>query len=308
MLSTFDWIRRTRDGAELLAILQCLAEDPETFDKIGQSLLVNRGEPGPPPTALTLPCARCWIYPRAPERPLCLFCQTIRERSHGLETLSRQSLVLWGFVNWLPRSLRFAQGQALRRETGFQSEHILGAYLYDANHFLVMIRRLELQPWLREMVLHHGADLKGHLQIFPTTSARHGIEMGEILCRAVHHDARFPMDKLRIRFYIRPYQILQPHKMDREGLLTFEISEFLSLLEMATIFRSVVYPEEQKMLYELLTMEDTSEEMFYWGRFSGVLNQEARDLLDAWKVRTWPRNRVKFFYEMMSYVRYQSSY
>ena len=300
MLSTFDWIRRSRDGAEFLAILQCLAEDPETFDKIGQSLLVNQGEPGPPPTALALPCVRCWIYPRAPEIPLCLFCQTIRERSHGLETLSRQSLVLWGFVNWLPRQLR--------RETGFQSEHILGAYTHDANHFLVMIRRLELQSWLREMVLHHGADLKGLLQIFPTTRGHHGVGMGDMLCRVIHHEARFPMDKLRIRFYIRPYQVLRPHERDREGLLTFEISEFLSLLEMATIFRSVVYPEEQKILYELLTMEDKSEEKFYWGRFLGVLNQEARDLLDAWKVRTWPRNRVKFFYEMMSYVRYQSSY
>ena len=299
MLSNFDWLRRSRNGTELLATLQCLMEDPDCFDKIGLSM-ANGGEPGPPPTALTNPCMRCWIYPRASESEYCPSCQTIREKGHALGALSRQALVIWGFVNWLPRQLR--------SETGFQDAHILGAYVHDANHFLVMIRRLELQPWLQGIVLYHGTDLKGHIQIFPTTASRDGMGMGDILCRAIHHETYFPMDKLRVRFYIRPYHVLRPHELDREGLLTFEISEFLSLLEMGVVFRSVLYPDEQKILYELLTMDDKSEEMFYWGRFLGLLNQEAKDLLNAWKMRSWPRNRVKFFYEVMNYVGFQSSY
>ena len=297
MLSNFDWLRRSRTGAELLAILRYLAEAPDRFERIKLSAY---GWPGPPPTALACPCSRCWIYPRGWESEFCPLCHTICEKSRGLGTLSRQSLVMWGFVNALPR--------LLRSETVVQDERILGAYIHDANHFLVMIPRLELQTWLQEIVLYHGVDLKGHLQILPTMGMHsNGIGMGDILCRAIGHEAYFPMDKLRVRFYRRPYQVLRPHELDREGLLTFEISEFLSLLEMARVFRSVVYPEEQKMLYDLLTIDDPSEERFYWGRFLGVLNQEARDLLNAWKIRNWSRKRVKFFYEMMKYVRFQSS-
>lgn len=300
MLGNFDWLRRSRNGAELLAALLYLTEDPDYFERIKWSL-ADGGHPGPPPTALTRPCSRCWIYPRASGRECCPFCQTILERSRGLGALSRQSLVVWGFVNWLPRPLR--------SETGFQDARILGAYVHDANHFLVMIRRLELQPYLQEIALYHGSDLKGHIQIFPTVGTyRGGTGMGDILCRAMGHDTRFPMDQLRIRFYRRPYQVWRPQALDREGLLTFEISEFLSLLEMAMVFRSVLRPDEQKVLYELLAIEDRSEEGFYWGRLLGMLNQTARDLLNAWRVRTWPRKRVQFFYEMMEYVRFQSSY
>jgi hypothetical protein len=299
MLSDFDWIRRTRNGTELLVLLHYLTEAPDYLDGIRESLR-DGGRPGPPPTALTGPCSRCWIYPCASDSECCPFCQAILEKGPQWGRLSRQSLVIWGFVNWLPRQFRGGGG--------FQDARVLGAYTQDANHFLVMIPRLELQPWLQEIVLHHGADLKGHLQVLPTMGTHSsGIGMGDILCRAIDHETYFPMDKLRIRFYRKSYQVMRPQELDREGLLTFEISEFLSLLEMAMVFRSVVYPEEQKMLYDLLTLDDPSEEKFYWGRFLGILDPEARDLLEAWKIRTWSRKRVKFLYEMMKYVRFQSS-
>ncbi|MDI6792338.1 MAG: hypothetical protein QME81_05650 [bacterium] len=298
MLSNFDWLRRSRSGPELLAILRCLKEDPDYFDKLKMSLAHN-GNPGPPPTGLTTPCSRCWIYPRAEKSEYCPFCQTIRKKGYRLGNAAREALVTWGFVNCLP--------QQLRRGTGFKEARLLGTYVHDDNHFLVVIRRKDLQPWLREIVLYHGAKLKGNLQIFPTTG-QNGIGMGDIISRAIHHETYLPMDKLRVRFYIRSYDVLQPRKFDREGLLTFEISEFLSLLEMGMVFRSVLYPEEQKILYELLTRDDEFGEGFYWGRFLGNLNQRAKDLLDAWKIRNWPRNRVMFFYELINYVGYKSSY
>jgi len=208
--------------------------------------------------------------------------------------ISYQSIVIWSFVNRLSKQLRMGEG--------FSDHHIFGAYIHDENRFLLMMPRRELKAWLQELVIYHGADLKGLVQIFPTAGARKGMGMGDILCRAVYHEARFPMDQLYVRFYSAPYQLLRPHARDQQGLLTFEVSEFLSLLEMAAVFRTMLRPEEQKSLYELLNLEDTSEEQFYWGRFMGYLSQEAKDMLSAWRIRQWPKNRIKLLYELVDYV------
>ena len=87
--------------------------------------------------------------------------------------------------------------------------------------------RRELKPWIQELILYHGPDLKGLVQIFPTVGSRAKDNMGDILCRAVHHEARFALDQLRVRFYSAPYQVLAPHVRDQKGVLTFEIAEFL---------------------------------------------------------------------------------
>ena len=110
------------------------------------------------------------------------------------------------------------------------------------------------------------------------------------------------MDQLRVRFYSAPHQIMKPHTRDKQGLLTFEVSEFLSLLEMAAVFRTILRPTEQELLYQLVNLEDTSEEQFYWGRFMGFLSQEAKDMLNAWRIRQWPKGRIKLLYELVDYV------
>ena len=56
------------------------------------------------------------------------------------------------------------------------------------------------------------------------------------------------------------------------------------------------------MLYELLHVDDTGEAQFYWGRLLGYLNQEAKDMLNAWKIRTWPTSRIDLLYELVDYV------
>jgi len=296
MLSSFDWLRRSRTGAELLATLEYLTTKPDLFSA-GEEI-------GPPFSALDGPCQRCWVYPRLPlfrqgstqasRQSYCQTCQAIMARASKFGHISRQSIVVWGFVNRLSKLLRMGEG--------FSDYHVLGAYVHDENHFLLMMPRRELKPWLRELTIYHGPDLKGLLQIFPTTGAGKGVNMADALCRAIHHETRFPMDQLRVRFYSAPYQILKPYTREQQGLLTFEVSEFLSLLEMAAVFRTVLRPREQELLYELVNLEDASEEQFYWGRFLGFLNQEAKDMLNAWRIRQWSRNRIQLLYELVDYV------
>jgi hypothetical protein len=288
MLSSFDWLRRSESGAELLATLEYLTSRPDLFPP--------GDEIGPPFSALDGPCQRCWVYPRlsSTRRNLCPSCQAIVTRATKLGRISRQSIVLWGLVNRLSKLLRMGEG--------FSDYHVLGAYVHDENHFLLMMPRRELKPWLQELVIYHGPDLKGLIQILPTTGTGKGVNMGDVLCRAAYHEARFPMDRLRVRFFSAPHQILIPHARDQQGLLTFEVSEFLSVLEMAAVFRTILYPREQKALYELLNLEDASEEQFYWGRFMGFLTQEAKDMLNAWRIRQWPRSRIELLYELVDYV------
>jgi hypothetical protein len=292
MLSGFDWLRRSWTGAELLATLEYLTTKPDLFPT-GEEI-------GLPHSALNGPCQRCWIYPRLPSQNHCAPCQAILARASKLGHISYQSIIIWGFVNYLSRQLRMGEG--------FYEQHIFGAYAHDENHFLLVMPRRELKPWLRELVIYHGADLRGVIQVFPTTGTARGIGMGDILCRAVHHEARFSMDQLRVRFFSSPYQLLKAHERDREGLLTFEISEFLSLLEMAAVFRTLLRPQEQESLHKLLNLEDAREEQFYWGRFLGFLSQEAKDMLNAWRIRQWPENRIKLLYELVNYVAFYQTY
>jgi len=118
----------------------------------------------------------------------------------------------------------------------------------------------------------------------------------------MHQEANRPMDKLRVRFHSTPRKLLTPHIFDQKGILTFDISDFLSLLEMATIFRVLLKPEEQQMLHDILSIKDPLEEQFYWGRFQGNLNQKTKDMLNSWKLREWTKERIKLLYEIVDYV------
>lgn len=296
MLSPFDWLRRSRTGAELLATLRYLEAH-----RAGEPSPLAPLPLGPPPSALNGPCLRCWIFPRATTEPhaqYCPPCQAILEEAWQMDQLSRHGLVVWGFVSLLPRQLRPG--------SGFRDSRLWGAYVHDENRFLVMLYHLEMKPWLQDLVIYHGPDLKGLIQIISTTGARDAT-MGDLLCRMIHHEARFPMDRLRVRFFSAAHQLFTANLYDREGVLTFEITEFLSLLEMASVFRSILSPDEQESLYKLLHMKNASEAQFYWGRFLGSLSQEARDLLNAWNIRQWSKPRIHLLYELTEDVGFYPS-
>jgi len=298
MLTAFDWLRQCETGAELLATLEYLSALPE--------LPADASELGPPFSALGGPCQRCRVYaPISTETPsghaphplrrYCRHCQLILRRAEKLKAVSRHVILVWGYVNRLPRHL--AQG------TGFYQNHTLGKHIFGECRFLLALRRRQLKPWLQDLVLYDGPHLRGLLQIFPPAGSKTN-QMGDLLRRINHHETRFGMDMLRVRFYSAPYQVYKPHLRDDKGMLTFEVTEFLNLLEMAAIFRTILLPAEQEALWKLLSLEDPTEQRFYWGRFWGYLNQEAKDMLDAWNIRQWSPHQIQLLYELVDYVAY----
>lgn len=290
MLNGFDWLRRSRSGAELLATLRHLTNNTDTWS--------TRMGLGAPLSATGGPCRRCFIYPRAAEgEAWCLDCKEILRHAHNLSTASRQAVIVWGFVHQVPVEILDNRGRD--REIG-----LIGSYVHDANHFLVAMDRRGLRSWLQEMTVYFGFDLRGVLQVFPTAGSGVNTSMGDVLSRAVHWDLYLPPGQLEVRFFSRPHQLLYPRARNQQGMLTFDLPDFLTLLEMAEIFVALLRPKEQEELRELLNMGDSTESQFYWGRFLGGLEQRARDMLTAWNLRRWPRNRIEVFYELLSYVRF----
>lgn len=291
MLKIFDWLRRCGSGTELIAALEYYLTDPDLFPE-------EEKEVGPPFSALSRPCTLCRIYaPLACSgMKYCKTCLALTSRAGELGRISRNAVVIWGFVNHLPRGIR--------TNTGFYSDHGFGSYVHDDNHFLFVTDRKKIKVWIQELMIYHGSELKGLIQIFPTCGEGNRGSMGDVLSRAVHQDSRFPMDILRIRFYSSPYQLFMPHIREKKGILTFEVTEFLKWLEMTSIFRSLLRPEEQDMLFKLLDIKDKQEAQFYWGRFLGYISQEAKDMLSAWKIRQWSKNQIRLINELMDYVVY----
>ncbi len=311
MLNKFDWLRRCRTGAELLATLRHFAQKPSPQERRGQGKGKNdslalggegwgEGEIGSPRSALSNPCERCWIYPHLPGKHYCADCQGILGRSWRLGEVSRSSSVIWGFVNQLPKQLR-SIGDSLKGD--WKDSRVLGAHVQDEHHFLVMLFQKELKPWFQELAMYHGSNLRGLIQVFPTSGSPN-FTMGEVICRVMHNEARYPMDQLRVRFFASSFHVLRPHRYDRQGVLTFSVTEFLSLMEMASVFRTLLHPEEQKLLRKILITKDPQKERFYWGRFLGRLDQDARDMLNAWGVRNWSKPQTRLLYDLTDYVAY----
>ncbi len=289
MLSSFEWLRLCRSGAELMATLRCLREMPA---------VATQQEIGSPHSGLSGPCWRCWLYQRTVspkgESRYCAFCHAVNAKLWGVANLASGSVVIWGNLNRIPLQLL---------DTGARQRNGRGDYyVHDENRFLLMMPRGELKLWLQELTLYHGLDLYGLLQIFPSKATLPNLTMGDLLCLAVHHEADLAMNRLRVRFYSSPFHMIRPRIRDREGLLTFEISEFLSLLEMAEVFRTILKPWERKELLDLLRIGDPLQEPFYWGRFLGNLNQQAKDMLASWRIRQWPTNRIRLLYELVDYA------
>jgi hypothetical protein len=290
MRDNLPWLLRARTGAELLATVKTLNAEPGLFAQLG--------EIGAPHSALDGPCRRCWIYPHIIEpspRSYCPFCQAVIDRSRTLTNASHSSIVAWVSASELPRHLI---GRA-----GVYTRTFFHASILDDRHFLLILPKRDLKLWLQETILY-DADLCGLIQIIPTVGLAGPHSMGDMLSRLMYYESGFPTDQMWVKFYAAPYQVFKPREREREGLLTFDIADFLSVLEQATVFRSLLLPEAQKLLYELLNLEDDTEEQFYWGRMLTYLSAEAKDMLNAWRIRQWPRGRLRLLYTLLEYVEF----
>jgi hypothetical protein len=292
MFSPLAWLNRTTTGAELLAVLEYLLPAP--------ALPLN---PGPPPSALTRPCARCGLFPRMnyvnkvgepAQGPYCATCQEINRRTPVWAGRSRNVMLVWGTVSRLPRQLP-------KRE-GFYAHKCLGLYPVDDQHFLMAFYKRDLKEWLQELVLYEGLGLTGLLQIFPTVGKYASVSMGDLLARIAWQETHASFGQLQVRFYAAPHHVVAPNKIERKGALAFEISDFPGLLETAEIFRVLLRPEQQTALRELLDLPIAAEAGFYWGRFLGQITPQAKDMLSAWRIRTWPAERVDLLYELTQFI------
>ncbi len=288
MLNKFDWLRRSRSGTELLATLQYFSDNSNIdFSKLKQ---------GGPLSAIGNLCQRCKVYAPAVIRKkhtrYCGICEKIIELKEQIVPKSIRTIVIWGYVNKISRHLRESK----------PSEFFYGIYVHDDQRFLAMMHRQYLKQWLQDLIIYSGLNLKGLLQIFPSLGEFRSLNIGDYLSWAIHHEASLSQDQLRVRFYTKPQQIINPKKREKEGLLTFHVSNFINMLEMVEVFRVYLYPQQQKDLLELLNLNDPKEEQFYWGRFLGQISQEAKDMLSAWKVRQWTKSQTQFFYHLINYV------
>lgn len=291
MLATFDWLRRSRSSAELLTAMRFFAAKPG-FNS-GELL-----ESGAPFSALNGPCQRCFVYAKAqslgePER-YCKFCKMILAKKRGVEKIAGNTLIIWGLAPELARQFHNSEG-ALHRRT-------LANFVPADDRFLLMLKKRDLKDWLQELALYHGSDLRGVLQIFPGVAEKSPLPLGALLCWAARRESALAAGGFYVQFFARPLQLMKPRYRDRMGMLTFEVSAFLNLLGMAEVFRTLLFPNEQQQLYELLHLKNPKEEQFYWGRFLGGLSQEAKDMLAQWRIRQWPKSQVQSLYELIEYV------
>lgn len=288
MLTQFDWLRRCKTGAELIATLNYFSNYPD--------LNLSDLKQGMPFSAIGRLCHRCSIYvpvyQRKKHHRYCRFCKKILQLRQQFIPRSRYAIMIWGYVNEVPRHVQKTK----------TSNSVHGVYIHDEKRFLISLSQKHIKEWLQELVIYSGTGLKGLLQIFPSVGQLQNLNMGDYLAWAIHHETTLPMDQLRIRFFTSPRQLINPKAREQDGLLTFNISEFINMLDMVEVFRTNLRPHEQKELYELLNLNDTKEEHFYWGRFLGQLSQEAKDMLTAWKIRQWSKNQINFLYHLIRYV------
>ena len=285
MLTQFDWLRLCRSGNDLVATIRYFSTAKISY--------LREMPLGPPPSALRGPCTRCKFYARDPASgSFCAVCARIRRLSRHYEALAGESLLIWGRVNKIPSHLRLSR-----------KPNASLVYLHDENHFLVTLPKKLLKEWFQELILYNAEQLTGLLQIFPSTPGSINLNMGEALCWVAHHEGMGLSRGLMVRIYTTIYDTLKPHVKDRQGVLTFEVADFLSLLDLAQVFRAQLYPQQQRDLFDLLlNVTDAKEEECYWGRFLGELSQVAKDMLTAYQIRNWPKERIRLLSSLLDYV------
>ena len=285
MKNHLDWICLSRTGSELIATLSFLKEESDVHETMSEHDCM-----GPPMTALKGPCLRCRYFSRIEDKPFCYFCENIAVRSEGISSISRNSVGIWGYLNQVPNDLKESiQNQIYTNKV-------------DDQHFIAVISKNSLKTWFQDLLIDYGLHLQGLLQLFPIIGRFNSITMADIIAHIIFQETNvFPSD-LSIQFYGSPEVFLKPGFQMYIENHTFQVSDFLSLLERADLFRSILRFDEQEELIDILKKGDISEKQFYWGRFIGRLNQKAKDMISAWNIRQWDMNQLEMLYELINFI------
>lgn len=290
MLTQFDWLRLCRSGKELLASMYLFRQ--------GMRPAALKMERAAPYSALDGACHRCGWYAR--QRPglyHCAFCSVVHRRSFKFDQISRRAVLIWGRASHLPTRL------TIKRKPYDKL-----CYIHDDQNFLLALPRRILKEWCQELIIYEGEKIQASLQIFPTIGSTAPLSMGESLCWVHHHSSYFPLNGCKVRFHPSVHDTLKPHVRDRQGILSFDIADFVSLLDFVQVFRIYLKPAQQNELFTLLTDVKPDERHFYWGRFLGSISQDARDMLVGWELRRWPPERLRLLHDLLRYVTIPFSY
>ncbi|GAB4521913.1 MAG: hypothetical protein Fur0018_03000 [Anaerolineales bacterium] len=294
MLTPFDWLRLCKNGTELIATLHLLDEQPDVF--LQETI-------GHPFSALHGPCKRCGIFLRISDREekadsskielpdYCPACRQVRLRTARLHQAVRTSVLIWGQLSSVP-TLPAIQ------------DPLPVYYRHDEQHFLLALPRLDLQDWFSNLLLYHGLSLHGLMQIFPAIPDTQGNTIGDLLALLPAFEAAYPPDKLRVRFYPLGHMAFNSQPYERTGTLTFEARDFLGHLEMAGVFRSLLLPDQQETVFEILRMKNLQESQFHWGRLLHELPPGPRDMLLSWNMRSWSKNQLRLLDKLRPYAKY----
>ncbi len=292
MLTELDWILLSRNGYELFATLKVL--------ETRSDLPTAASEIGPPHAATADLCRRCWIYPGTSyyrSTPYCPFCLDILRSSRAYGYHARSAVAIWGNVDPLPKHLV--------ERSDLYAKPSTGSYIHDDHHFLLLLHRKKLKAWVEDILLYHP-DITGYVTIFPPRS-NSLIQINDTITRVIYATPNYHDNQLWVRFYDNVFQLFQSNRLKRKPAPIYDIGTFKSLLEAAAVFRSILKPEAQQALHEILTLENDSEERFYWGRLLNLLQPEAVAMLEAWRIRQWPKSQLKAFFDLMKYVEYYST-
>lgn len=294
MLKAFDWIRRCRNGTELLATLALL--ETRTL-KIKPPELAEHKCIGPPLTLFDRPCQRCWVYaPVGEQRPyLCSAClQILAEASHpDWVDKARHGAIIWGAVSDMPRLLASDHDAKIP---------IFGRFILDAHHFLIVLNRRDLAAWLGELAIYDSQRLTGVLQVFPSVYTHQRTDFASIFTLATAQDYQASYWELRVQLHPRPFYLLADVHRKRRIQRDVTLGEAIQMLEMVRAIRMLFNPEEQATLLMLARKPAGQEWHFYWGRFIRQLTPAARDFIETWQIRQWPAEKLKLLYDLKPYM------
>lgn len=292
MLTELDWILLSRNGYELFATLKILATQPDLFE--------TAAEIGPTHSATADLCRRCWTYAGTSKyraKPCCPICHNIQTYAKRFGVHAQDAIAIWGSVDMPAKECRNL-ADVLRRGS-------IVSYVHDDRHFLSMIFRRRLKTWIENILLYRP-DMAGHLVIFPPRSNRY-ICTGDTMARILYAAPDYPTDRLWIYFYDKVFHLFSANRSNKQSVPIYDIGTFKGLLEAAAVFRSLLTPNIQEAVHELLHLKNNHEECFYWGRLLNLLKPEAVCMLEAWRFRHWPKSQLNLFFNLMNYVEYYST-